>query len=308
MRKTCLHSIYKLAKLDNRVVFIGSDITNSGLEEFRNEFPERFFIEGIYEQHLVGMAAGLAFSGKIPYINTLATFITRRCYEQILIDLCIHDLPVRLIGSGGGTVYAPLGGTHVTNEDLAIMRVIPNMTVIAPSDANEMEKLMEKTLEWPHPIYIRMAKGGDPIVTDKINTFEIGKSITLKKGSDVLFISTGITSHLAIKASEELSLQNISASVLHIHTIKPLDKEKIIDMMSKFSVIITIEEHRIVGGLGSAVSELLAEANFNKSKKFARIGFPDVFTLELGSQNEIMEKYGINVSSIIKKTKELFRI
>ena len=308
MRRTCLNYIHKLAKLDDRVVFIGSDITKRGLEEFQKEFSDRFFIEGIYEQHLIGMAAGLAFSGKIPYINTLATFITRRCFEQVLIDLCIHDLPVRLIGSGGGTVYAPLGGTHMTNEDIGIMRVIPNMTVIVPSDAEEMKRLMPKTLDWPHPIYIRLAKGGDPVVSSNGHPFEIGKAIPLRDGEDVLFISTGITTHRAIQAAEILANKNINASVLHVHTVKPLDEEIILDMISKVSVVLTIEEHRIFGGLGSAISELIAEAIYKCPKRFARIGFPDVFTEELGSQNEIMAKYGITSESIVRKTKELLNL
>ena len=305
MRRTCLNCIRELAKLDERVVFIGSDITKRDLDDFASEFPDRFFMEGIYEAHLIGMAAGMAFSGKIPYINTIASFLTRRCYEQILIDLCIHDLPVRLIGSGGGTVYAPLGGTHMATEDIGILRVIPNMTIIAPSDAEEIKRLMPETLEWPHPVYIRLAKGGDPVVSNDEAPFKIGRAVVLRDGHDALFITTGITTHRALKAARTLAEDGIEASVLHVHTLKPLDETQILDMAAKVKIVLSVEEHKIIGGLGSAVAELIAEANFTPAKPFARIGLPDVFTEELGSQNEIMNKYDITSESIVRKTKEL---
>lgn len=158
MRRACLLSVHELARRDERVVFIGSDITKQNLEELEAEFPARFFMEGIYEAHLIGMAAGLAMTGKVPYLNTIATFLTRRCYDQVVVDLCLHELPVRLLGSGGGTVYAPLGPTHVANDDIAILRAIPNMTIVAPCDADEMSRLMPQTLDWPGPIYVRIAK------------------------------------------------------------------------------------------------------------------------------------------------------
>ena len=305
MRRTALNCIHELATKDERVVFIGSDITKRDVTAFAEEFPNRFFMEGIYEQHLIGMAAGLALSGKIPFINTIATFLTRRCFEQILVDLCMHNLPVRLIGSGGGVVYAPLGGTHIAIEDIAILRVIPNITIISPSDAEEMKRLMPHTLNWPNPIYIRLAKGGDPILTSRKNTFEIGKAVTVTDGAQIVFISTGTTSYIAKQAAETLANEGIDVGVLHVHTIKPLDKEMILKTIAEAQIVLTIEEHRITGGLGSALSELIAEEHKGKAIKFKRIGFPDIFTEELGSQNEIMGKYGITVENILKTTKEL---
>src|SRR5205085_8384453 len=186
MRRACLSSIYDLARADERVVFIGSDITQQNLEQLAAEFPERFFMEGIYEAHIVGMASGLAMCGKVPYINTIATFLTRRCFEQIVVDMCLHELPVRLLASGGGTVYAPLGPTHLAIEDIAILRAIPNMTVVAPCDADEMRRLMDATLDWHGPIYVRFAKGGDPIVSSDEHGFAIGRAIALREGGDVL--------------------------------------------------------------------------------------------------------------------------
>jgi len=305
VRKACLHGIYDLARRDCRVVFIGSDITKRDLEEFAGEFPERFFLEGVYEQHIVGMAAGMALEGKMPYVNTIATFLTRRCYEQSLLDLGMHKLPVRLIGSGGGTVYAPLGPTHLANEDMAIMRAIPNMAVVAPCDADEMRRLMPATLNWEGPIYIRLAKGGDRIISREDYPFEIGKAVPLREGEDVLFITTGITAQIGLEASAELSERGVEATVLHVHTLKPLDKGLILEKAGKARVVVTVEEHTLIGGLGSAVAEVLLEAGSTGRVRFARLGFPDVFTDEFGSQNDIMTKYGISVENLVRTTEEL---
>src|ERR1700727_2689793 len=176
MRATCLRQVHALARRDERVVFIGSDLSPGLLADMKREMPQRWFMEGITEQNVVGMAAGFAMEGFIPYVNTIATFITRRCYEQVAVDLCLHQLPVRLIGNGGGLVYAPLGPTHLAIEDIAIMRALPNMTVTAVCDAKEMVRLMNCTLEWPNPIYIRLAKGGDPVVRRDENGFAIGRA------------------------------------------------------------------------------------------------------------------------------------
>jgi transketolase len=305
VRKAALLSVYDLAKRDPRVVFIGSDITKQNLEKFSAEFADRFFMEGIYEAHIIGMAAGLAFNGKIPYINTIATFLTRRCYEQILIDLGLHQLPVRLLASGGGTVYAPLGPTHLANEDIAILRAIPNMTVIAPCDADEMNRLMLQTLDWPGPIYVRIAKGGDKVVSSDKHPFKIGKAIPLREGKDVLFVSTGITTQIALEAAEQLAGGGIQATVLHMHTLKPLDAEQLLAYARRARAIVTIEEHTLIGGLGSAVAEILLESGAADGKRFARLGFPDVFTEELGSQAEIMNKYGVSAANLVQQTKKL---
>jgi transketolase len=297
----------ELARADARVVFIGSDITKRDLEKLAAEFPDRFFMEGIYEGHLIGMAAGLALSGKLPYLNTIATFLTRRCYEQVLIDVGLHNLPVRLIGSGGGVVYAPLGPTHLANEDIAILRAIPNMAIVAPCDKDEMSRLMPQTLAWPGPLYIRLAKGGDKIVSRADLPFQIGKAIPLREGKDVLFVTTGITTQLALEAADRLAPQGLAASVLHLHTVKPLDTAALLAWASRVRVVITAEEHTLVGGLGSAVAEVLLESGLAGAFRFKRLGFPDVFTEELGSQGEIMNKYGLSAEGLAQTARELAR-
>src|SRR5215468_2183908 len=177
MRQTCLNMVYDLAKRDERVVFVGSDLSPGLLADMKRDMPERWYMEGITEQNLIGMSAGLAKEGYIPYSNTIATFITRRCYEQVAVDLCLHDLPVRLIANGGGLVYAPLGPTHLAIEDIAILRTLPNMTVLAPSDAKEMRRAIPATLDVPGPLYIRLGKGGDPVIACEDEAFAIGKAI-----------------------------------------------------------------------------------------------------------------------------------
>lgn len=307
MRQTCLNLIYELAKKDNRIFFIGSDLGQGTLKKYKEEMPERFFMEGINEANIIGMAAGLALEGKIVYFNTIATFITRRCFEQIVLDLCLHKANVRLIGSGGGFVYAPLGPTHDAIEDIAIMRSIPNMTVIAPADADEMKRLMPLTVDYQGPIYIRLAKGNDPIVTSDNVPFEIGKAILIRDGSNVLIITTGITLKTALDAASTLEKEGIETAVLHIPTIKPLDKENIVKYASKVPAIITIEEHTLIGGLGSAVAEVIAETRFSSTKRFKRIAIPDVFPEGYGSQASLMEKYFITTEHLLTEIKNLIK-
>jgi len=305
MRQTCLNHVHELARKDPRVFFIGSDLGVGTLDGFKKDFPGRFFMEGISEANIIGMAAGLALEGKIVYVNSIATFLTRRSFEQICIDLCLHNLPVRLIGNGGGLVYAPLGPTHMATEDLAIMRALPNMTVVAPADAREMSRFMALSLEWPGPIYIRVAKGGDPVVSDDSLGFAIGKGLPIRKGNDALLVTTGITLRLALEAAEQLAKDGIRAAVLHMPTIKPFDAELFLDMAQQVKAVITLEEHSVVGGLGGAAAELLAETGSANRPGFKRIGIPDMFPDQYGSQASLMSRFGITSQAAAQATKEL---
>lgn len=304
MRRTCLNAIHDLARRDERVVFIGSDLGAGVLDEMKQEMPERFFMEGICEQNIIGMAAGLALEGYIPYVNTIASFLTRRCYEQLAVDLCLHNLPVRLIGNGGGMVYAPLGPTHMAIEDLAIMRALPNMTVIAPTDADEMRRLMTKTVDWPGPIYIRLAKGGDPIVSRKADGFEIGKSILLREQGEILIIATGVMVQRALAAAELLDKDHIGCRVLNMHTLKPLDVEGVVHHATGTRLVITIEEHSAIGGLGSAVTDALV-GNLNQPlPEILRLALPDKFSDQYGSQDSLLTHLGLGVENICHTIKE----
>ncbi len=308
MRKTCLNSVYDLARRDDRVIFIGSDLGVNTLDEFKNNIPERFFMEGISEQHIIGMAAGLAMEGNIPYVNTISVFLTRRCFEQIVLDLCLHNLNVRLIGNGGGLVYAPLGPTHLAVEDIAILRTIPNMTILAPADAKEIARLMELTVEHDGPVYIRLAKGGDHIVTPDDQEYKIGKSIRVREGKDILIITTGVTLQISLDAARSLASKGVEAGILHIHTIKPLDTKAIIERLAEVPALITVEEGTVIGGLGSSVAEIVAEADFGQPKKFKRIGVPDTFSDNFGSQKELMEGFGITAANVAQTALELIDV
>ena len=298
MRKKSLDCVYKLATADDRVVFVGSDLGAGVLNAMKEEMPERWFMEGVAEQHIIGMAAGLAMEGFIPYVNTIATFLTRRCFEQLVIDVGLHNLPVRLIANGGGVVYAPLGPTHQAIEDFAILRAIPNMTIVAPCDASEMERLMPSTVDWPGPIYIRLAKGGDAIVSEEKHGFEIGKSILLREPGDVLFVSTGIMTQRALKAIDDLKINGFDCGLLHMHTVKPLDRETLLSVSKSIKMIVTLEEHILNGGLGTAIIETLNDYSTASMPRVLRLGLPNRFVEEYGSQDDILNRFGLSFREI----------
>lgn len=305
MRKACLEMVFELAKQDPRVLFVGSDLGHGTLEEFRETLPDRFFMEGISEMNIVGLAAGLAMEGSIPYVNTIATFLTRRCYEQVAMDVCHANLPVRLIGNGGGLVYAPLGPTHEAIDDIAIMRALPNMTIVAPADADEMREFMRVSVDHEGPIYIRLAKGYDPIVTDKAKGFEIGAAVSMREGREALLVTTGIGLKICLDAAEALAARHIDVGVLHLPTLKPLDAETLISRIEGVPIVVSVEEHSIIGGLGSAVAELIAEASFDLPKRFKRIGVPDVYPNQYGSQASQLEHFGITATHVAETVERL---
>jgi transketolase len=296
MRKEAMAGIYKLAQRDPRVVFIGSDLGAGTLDDMRREMPDRWFMEGVSEQAIIGMAAGLAMDGFIPYINTIATFLTRRCLEQLAIDLCLHRLPVRLIASGGGAVYAPLGPTHMALDDIALLRALPGMTIVAPADAEEMTRAMDATLAEPGPVYVRIAKGNEPVITRPEDGFAIGRAIRLREGRDVVIVSTGAMSWRALKAADSLLAHGVDTGVLHMHTIKPLDDEALARAALGARLVVTLEEHVRIGGLGSAVLESLNDAEI--AAPVLRLALPDRFSRDYGSSEHVLEVAGLGVESI----------
>ncbi len=296
MRKEAMESIYRLAQRDPRVVFIGSDLGAGTLEDMHAAMPERWFMEGVSEQAIIGMAAGLAMDGFIPYINTIATFFTRRALEQVEIDLCLHKLPVRLIASGGGAVYAPLGPTHMALDDIALLRPLPGMTIVAPADAEEMTRAMDATLAVPGPVYVRIAKGNEPVITRAEDGFTIGRAIRLREGRDVAFIATGAMSWRALRVADALAAHGIDAGVLHVHTIKPFDDEAVARAAAGARLVVSLEEHTRIGGLGSAVLESLSDSEI--ATPVLRLGLPDRFSRDYGSSEHVLEVAGLGVEAI----------
>ena len=306
MRKTSLDIVYEMAKKNKKVIFLGSDLGFKVLDEMKSRLPKNFLMEGICEQNLIGMSAGLAMEGYIPYVNTIGTFLTRRCYEQIFLDVCLHNLPVRLIGNGGGLVYAPLGPTHLSVEDFAILRPIPNMTIISPCDATEMKKIMLQTELYPGPIYIRVARGGDKIITNKETNVKIGKAVELVKPIEAVFITTGTTTQIALDAVNSLNSNSIKIGLVHLHTVKPLDTAYLKDLFNSIKFAIIVEEHSVVGGLGSAILEFINDYKI-ENVRINRIGIPDKFVEKYGTQESLLKHLKIDKDNLIDAMKKLLK-
>ncbi|MBP0116045.1 hypothetical protein JWS04_34280 [Bradyrhizobium vignae] len=290
MRQTFRKLIQKLAKHDSRIVLIGCDQTNNAMSEFKAAFPTRFFMEGIAEQYVVGMAAGLATGGLIPYVHSIATFITRRAFEQLFIDIGLQRLRVRIVGSGGGLAYSELGPTHTALEDVALLRQVPNMGICIPRSSRELEHLMVSTLEWDGPLYIRLSS--DVREDDRCPIGEMGRACFLRHGKGALILSTGLMSS-AISDIEELLLQGaLDPEVLHFATLRPFDSATLCEAARRADQIVVLEEHDRDGGLGSMVIETLADAKILRPT--TRIGTRFEPALSYGSQLEIGANFGLH--------------
>ena len=303
MRQICLKTIFELAKKNSKIIFIGSDLGPGVMDNFKKDFPERFFMEGVSEQSIIGTAAGLALEGFKPYVNTISTFLTRRCFEQIVVDLCLHNLPVKLIGNGGGLVYAPLGPTHQAIEDISILRPIPNLSIIAPCDSVEMKKLIFDTVNHKSPIYFRLARGGDPIVTLESEKIKFGKANIKIKPKEYLIVSTGIMTQVAIDAANHINYKSKKnlCGVMHFGTVKPLDVQSIKKWFPRVKKIITIEENVLDGGFGSMILECVNQYIPKISPKIIRLGLKNEFVDFYGSQSELLDHYHLNSKYIVKK-------
>lgn len=287
---------------NTKLVALCADLTESTqMHLFRNNFPERFFDVGVAEQNLVTVASGLAHMGYIPFVSSYAAFSPGRNWEQIRTTICLNDLPVKVIGSHAGISVGPDGATHQMLEDIALMRSLPNMVVIAPCDSVEAEKATVAMSNSSAPNYIRLAREATPIFTTQETPFEIGKAYVFDKGNDITIIATGTMTYHAMVAAEKLYLDGIDAEVIHCPTIKPLDEQTIIKSVKKTGAVITCEEAQINGGLGSAVAELLSE---NMPTPMKRLGIKDRFG-ESGKPEELLEKFGINSKHIALAAHEL---
>lgn len=283
MRQTALHTVHQLAQRDSRVVFIGSDLGTGTLEAMKKEIPSRFFMEGISEQFLIGMAAGLAKEGFIPYLNTISTFFTRRAFEQISIDLALHKLPVRILASGGGMVYAPLGPTHTSIEDFALMQSIPGLKVFSPADSVEMKNLLLETFEDPEPIYIRFGKGGESIVTENDTSSIYSPKIFSQKNAEALLCTTGVMLQDALIAQEILNRKGIIVEVWHFPYLSSTSSSLVLSRYHEFRHILVVEEHIPVGGLFTNLLHLFNKEKFD-SRPLNQISLPFKFSHNYGSQ------------------------
>lgn len=296
MRAAFVNSLTELARRKRNIFLLTGDLGFNVLDNFREEFPLRFFNIGVAEANMVGIAAGLALSGKIVYIYSIVPFATMRCFEQIRNDVCHQNLKVRIIGIGGGLCYGPLGMTHHSVEDVAIMRSLPNMTVVCPGDPIETALVIKSSLDYKGPMYIRLGKNCQVNVHSQLKDFKIGKGIILNKGKDLTIIAMGSMLKSAQAVSDKLRNKNLSVRLISMHTIKPLDKYLVIESSRHTKAIFTIEEHSLIGGLGSAVAEILAEG---KAKTyFRRIALPDANLREVGSQDYLRTQYDLSIDRI----------
>lgn len=297
-------ALVKLGDLREDIVVLDADLSKSTkTSEFAKTFPTRFFNMGIAEQNLIGTACGMATAGKIPFASTFAMFATGRGFEIIRNSVCYPNLNVKICATHAGISVGEDGASHQSVEDIAIMRAVPNMTVLVPCDAVETEKMIFEIVNHKGPVYVRLGRSAVPQVFGEDYDFELGKGVILREGADATIIACGIMVNEAINASKLLKEEGISVRVVNMSTIKPIDEELIIESAKKTGAIVTVEEHNIIGGLGSAVSEVVSE---NYPVLVKKIGINDVFG-QSGKPKQLMEEYGLTVENIINKVKEAIK-
>lgn len=286
----------------DHVVYINSDGTGSKgrLRDCFEKYPDRVLDVGIQEMNMVSLAAGMALRGYMPFVQTFGPFLSVRALDQVHNDLAYNDLPVRLIGTHGG-ITSGYGPTHNTIVEFGIMNSIPNMTMIAPCDANQCVKFLKASLDWPQPIYIRIPRGEEPVVYTEDYEYEIGKAITAREGSDLTIIATGSGVYNSLQAARELEAEGMSVRVVDMHTIKPIDREAIVKAAEETGNIVTVEDHNILGGLGSRVADVLMEEGVPARVK--KIGVPDAF-VPFGYPEELYPRYGFDGPGIARTVRE----
>lgn len=291
MRTAFIETLCEIADRDDRVWLLTGDLGYSVLEPFAARFPDRYVNVGVAEQNMIGVAAGLAHSGKMPFVYSIANFPTLRCFEQIRNDVCYHQGNVKIVAVGGGFAYGPQGYTHHGIEDLGVMRLLPNMTVVAPGDPLETRCATLAVAAHGGPCYLRLGKAQEPIVHESTPPFELGKALVVRQGHDVTLISTGGMLQECLEVALRLEVHGIDTRVLSMHTVKPLDRRAVLRAARETRCIVTVEEHRITGGLGSAVAEVLAEERL-RLPCFHRHGVPDEVYHEIGSQAHLRRMAG----------------
>jgi transketolase len=310
-RKGFGEGLLLLGKTNSRVVVLCADLTDSTYSHlFKEAYPDRFFEMGVSEQNMASVASGMAAMGKIPFIASYAMFSPGRNWEQIRTTIAYNDVPVKIIGAHAGVSVGPDGGTHQALEDVAIMRTMPNMTVIVPCDAIEAKKATLAIAETGKPAYMRLFREKSPVITDEKTPFAIGVankiySSSVMQSKNIGIIANGEMVSRALLCVKEIESLGISVSILNLHTVKPLDAKGIKEFVSSNKNILTIEEHQIAGGMGSAVLEFLAKENLLKDLNFQMIGVEDRFG-QSGTKEELFKEYGLDEKSILSKAKEMF--
>lgn len=296
-------ALVELATAHPEVVALTADLMLSHkLKGFHEVHPERFFNVGIAEQDLIGVSAGLAVDGKIPFATTFAAFASMRAHEQVRTDVAYPNLPVKIVGTMGGLSGGTAGPTHSGLEDIGVMRMMPGMTVIAPSDPLHLAQIVQQAYETPGPVYIRLGRGEDPIVYPEGHEIRIGRAVTAATGDDVTIVSTGVMLRHALAAAAKLAADGIGARVLDMHTVSPLDTDAIQAAIEETGRIVTVEDHLITGGLGSAVAEVVAESG--APCRLVRLGIPDLFSV-IGQPADLYREHGYDETGIERAARSL---
>lgn len=298
MRNAFADEITKLGAVDSRVVLLSGDIGNKLFDKYKDQNEDRFFNCGVAEANMMGMAAGLALNGLRPVVYTITPFTTTRCLEQIRVDACYHRVPVIIVGTGSGLSYVDLGPTHHSCEDIALLRALPEMTVLCPCDAVELRAALRAALQHDGPVYMRIGKKGEPILHQTPPDFVIGRAITMRMGDDVCIISTGNVMSMALSASDQLAADGISARVESFHTVKPLDTARLAELFARYRVVASVEEHSRIGGLASAIAEWLA-AQPRQKAEFSGFSLADRFLHEVGSQDYARRQLGLSAEIVV---------
>ena len=302
MRTAYLDTLHELAQNDKRVYALISDNGAIVYDKYRRDLPEQYLNLGISEANMIGMAAGMASCGKIPFAYTIGAFLAYRAYEFIRNDVCLQNQNVKIVGTGAGQVYSALGPTHHSTEDLGGLRVLPNMTIICPASPLEVKKATRAAYEYEGPVYLRLGTNREPEIYEGDYEFQIGKAVTLKKGNDITLIGTGSILKDVLDAAEQLMASGIHARVINMHTIKPIDQEAVIKAVEETGKIITVEDHNVIGGLGSTVAEVFAE--YGKEVRFRRLGLND-FSKGYGTYEEVKHYNRIGKNDIYNHVKEM---
>lgn len=296
--------LLELGKMNKDVIALSADLTNSvRIHWFQKEFPDRFFCFGVAEQNMMGAAAGFALSGKIPFACTFGVFAAGRAWDQIRISIDYMNLDVKIIGTHAGISVGEDGYTHQALEEITLMRVLPNMTMIIPCDSVEARKATIEAARWKGPVYIRLGRNASPIITEESEKFEIGKGVLIKGGKDVTIVACGQMLHEAIKAADILSKQKIDARVINLHTVKPVDEKILIKAAKETGAVVTVEEHSLYGGLGSVVSEVLSQ---NYPVPVKMIGTKEC--TQSGTPEELFKCYNLLAEDIVKTVKSVLKI
>jgi len=294
-----MDALFQAAEADSRVTLVVGDLGYSVVDQFAARFPNQFLNVGVAEQNMAGVAAGLALSGQIVFTYSIANFPTFRCLEQVRNDICYHGADVKITAVGGGFAYGALGVSHHATEDLAIMRSLPGMTVIAPGDPTEAARAVPAVIARSGPCYVRLGKAGEPQVHTGPIDFRIGRAIRVREGGDLTLITTGGLLANTMAAAEELSRQHrLEATVFSMHTLKPLDTDAVVTAARQTAMVVTIEEHSVIGGLGGAVAEVLAEQDAPRAR-LTRIGIPSAFDSRVGTQAYLRERHGLSVDALV---------